>query len=376
MPGCVHLGLRCWESRHLWYRSELSLYANAAREEGLRKLRQAMISYVLQGITSLLFGPLLWLTSLYVGSSDSEDDDTFFQTPEDLWVTEYFGPAATTIQQANILVAFSVFAASVVRLQDVTPLAEKTFLTSLSHYQLTAAIICTISYMTIHKRSSLKTFAVVIYMIAAFLMFLVVASPEKNTFPAHQARVLQAITAFCIKDYDWPVTAIPEHQEEHHSRPPLDIDQLHPALRVLVLPLLFVCGVVLSLVFKFVAGIIVEIILFILGMICLFIYRRLSQLYYALCQATHLSPMRFGGILLIALTGILSALLISMTLFELFRQRTQLQKATGGEYADNQWGFGQVMSVMAWVPVVQDILISIIGTSRSRSLASVIVWID
>jgi len=67
-------------------------------------------------------------------------------------------------------------------------------------------------------------------------------------------------------------------------------------------------------------------------------------------------PYRFAGITLATLGTFIRTYLTAVSLAGLFHQRQQLRAASGDQYADDQWGFGQVTAVMAWIPVAQEAL--------------------
>jgi len=310
-----------------------------------------MTSYMLQGIASFFFGPLLAMASIFAEDAARPlGQDSIFLFPSKIWLAEHLVPVATSIQQANILVALSVFVASVVRLRQVTPLAELKFLASLANYQAITAGVCTISYLTIHQRSALRTTAVCIYMVVALVMYIYVSEVTKATYPVTHGKALQVITAFCTQYRNWPAAEINLEQPIGPERPSFtwaDFSIVGLATVCLALVVVSVPAVVLG------------------WEVLKCAYRKMGPTlrrgYRRLWERTRFGPLGFAVNVIIFIGTIVVTYLMCASLTELVRLRDKLRVASGDEYADDEWGFGQVTAVMAWVPVAQDVFFALLG---------------
>ena len=189
-----------------------------------------MWSYAIQGVTSLLFGPALGVVSLYAGSD--RDSDSFLALPAKLWVSELFVPVARSIRQANIIIAFSVLTATLIRVSQVCPVAERNFLQHLVGYEALAAVICTLSYLPMHESSRLKKTAMVFFVLGTIIMVLIAqdwtglgADPYVSAF--------EALAKYCVQKHDWPVPEI-SFAPPASSKPPTPDKKLPTWLYVLL----------------------------------------------------------------------------------------------------------------------------------------------
>ncbi|OIW26300.1 hypothetical protein CONLIGDRAFT_671902 [Coniochaeta ligniaria NRRL 30616] len=280
---------------------------------------EAMISYTIQGVTSVLFGPLLGLISLYIGSSSNSD--SFLGLPPNLWVTEYFGPVARNLHQANILTAFSVLVASRIRLQQVCPVAEVEFIQTLAIYEFCTAIICTVSYFPIHESSRVRSITIGLYAFGAFVM-LILVSMMPDYYNSSNAAALEAITTYCVTQADWPVDFTT-----------VKLETILVVIGFFPLPLM--------------------------TLVVLPLHCRYSWLAEAL--ELHIGPRRLGTILAAVALTELGCLYLWKWLNLLLTIRQRLQLASGQAYQDNEWGFGQISAVMTWIPVVQEVIFSTSG---------------
>lgn len=311
-----------------------------------------MTSYILQGVTSLLFGPLLGFPAAYTAPATTKDG--MFGVPDGAYISKHLLPVATNIHQANILVAFSTFVASAVRLAQIAPLAELVFIASLAHYQFLTAVLCTVSYEAVHQKKPLRAL-VRIYMLVATAMYIHVSRSATKPYPVAHAKALQDVTAFCVRDRDWPAAEIAPEQPEEWS-------YLRERFRVDGLPWYLTWYVTfnrLTNLFPIVALVAATA----LGVVGLCVYPLSQRIaaafnkpYHDLCKHLNFGPERFAGIVLAALATVIGTCLTAVSLAGLFHQRQQLRAASGDQYADNQWGFGQVTAVMAWIPVAQEAL--------------------
>ena len=306
---------------------------------------KAMISYILQGVSSLLFGPLLAVLSLYIGSDASSD--SLLELPSKLWITESFVPVARSLHQTNIIIAFSVLVASIIRLGQVRPVAEVDFIKDLALYELWTALICTSSYSLIHESS--KTRNTVIGLYTAVTWFVAVIISNSRSYPSSYGEALQAITTYCIRQDDWPVPTanlvVPDEPKTQESWLPAGIK----ALIVISSPVLGVVALV--------TGLVLIVILAYIGML-------LAKPYLLLCRLLRLGPWRFVSVAgALALTAI-SGFYVGVWLDSLLAHRQELRLASGSAYQDNEWGFGQITALLAWIPVAQDTLFAVGGKTR------------
>ncbi|KAK0652796.1 hypothetical protein B0T16DRAFT_455143 [Cercophora newfieldiana] len=319
----------------------------------------AMVSYVLQGLASITFGPLLGFLSVFIASEP--DLDSYFALPKALWMTEYVLPTATSIHQTNLIIALSVLVSSVKRLQTTTPLAERALITGLVGYQMLAAVIGTASYAITHEQSRGRSFLVTIYMLTVGILYAFVTASKQAYFPA-RGYALGNITAVCTTDYGWPAVEI------NLAEMPLTMAQKIAKAQ----PKRYKYDENATAEFFGSIGLIILLIVIIICILAIlqrfaeFLGRALPGPYYAFCQFVGLKPRRVAGIAAVAVWTVLSAFLASLALVALFRLRDQHRQASRDRYADDEWGFGQVMAVMAWIPVFQDILEALIGTANYR----------
>lgn len=97
----------------------------------------------------------------------------------------------------------------------------------------------------------------------------------------------------------------------------------------------------------------------------------LEKPYLDLCARAGFRPKRLAGLAFMALIGGLGSILAWTALVSLIRQREQLRRASGKNYADNEWGFGQVTAVMTWISAVQDVIFATLRAFISRRLYSI-----
>jgi hypothetical protein len=292
-----------------------------------------MISYIIQGITSVLFGPLLDIICLIVGSNPASD--SFTDLPRRFWISQVFGPIALSLHRANIIIAVSVLVASLIHLRHACPVAEMEFIDHLAGFQCATAIICTFSYLPIHEASELRTFIYNLYAVGCGIMSLLVSSLAR--YPSSYAEGLQALMTYCVVHHDWPkshmdVTQPPIKKEMKSLR------EKTPTILTGFLSLGIVVG-------------------------ALWCYAPAQNPYVRFCRALHIGPRRFVAIAVsfIVLAG---CFLVQMVkLWQLLYARQSLQIASGQFDQPSEWGFGQITAVMMWLPVAVDIIFAIRGKS-------------
>ena len=182
-------------------------------------------------------------------------------------------------------------------------------------------------------------------------MYIYVTKSTQSTYSPAHGKILHSITAFCIRDYDWPVAEITLEQPDQPWEP---------------IQFLFVtiCGN--FMVTCLVAMAILQGWLYFLlgfhGMLLVFTesFHEINRPYYRLCKRIGPGPQSIGGAVFTALTMAYGIHLTWRSLENLFHQRRKLRALSGDQYIDDEWGFGQVTTVMGWVPVIQDFVLSII----------------
>ena len=86
-----------------------------------------MISYIIQGVVTLIFGPLLAVLALIFDSNLLTA--LYFDVSSTHWMTQIGIDLAGSTHQANILLAMAVMIASLIRLQKIALLSEVSFIT-------------------------------------------------------------------------------------------------------------------------------------------------------------------------------------------------------------------------------------------------------
>ncbi|KAK4206572.1 hypothetical protein QBC37DRAFT_407002 [Rhypophila decipiens] len=159
----------------------------------------AVVSYIIQGVSSLIFGPMLAFVRLYLSSSKSHDS-YFTYDPTNLGVAKHFIPVSKSIHQANIMTGFAVLVAGVYRIifnSDFLTVGENEFLTTLSTYQLLTCIVCTISYLPLHPTSILEKIVLAIYMLGTIALWFSIQSSWDDSYRSVVA--MKGIALHCIQ---------------------------------------------------------------------------------------------------------------------------------------------------------------------------------
>ncbi|KAK3379010.1 hypothetical protein B0T24DRAFT_610532 [Lasiosphaeria ovina] len=320
----------------------------------------AMISYALQGATSIIFGPLLGVLALYMGADPSFD--TLFSLPAQLWVAKYFFPVANSIHQANIVTAFSVLLAADIRTQNVSPVAEREFLQQLAAYEFVICLICTLSYLPIHSSSPLKKAVMMVYVLATAIMLIAASTWTYNDY----GPVLEAITNYCVRDRDWPVPGIPIAQHPTKPEPNPKEESPPPSFWVSILAVisfgvagvvgLFVLGL-LAFVLGWFVSILIRSVLYVLSL-------SLQGPYLATTRLLRVGPRRMGILIMLVLLSAVWIFVVWLALASFISKRQRLRALAGALYQDNEWGFGQITALLTWLPVFQDTLFALIATIR------------
>jgi hypothetical protein len=308
-----------------------------------------MMSYVLQGFASITFGPLLGL--LFVFFSSQPTSDSYFALSKNLPVATYLLPMATNIHQSNLIVALSVLVSSVKRLQTTTPLAENTFIIRLVWYQMLAAVIGTASYALIHEwAANRRAFLVTFHMLAVGVTFIFIVYTQ-HVYPPEQGHALRGITAACSSEQGWPVVYVSVAVSMAERVAKAQPTQYRSANMGQVEGFFGGAGTL----------IIVIIVIYLAWILAYCIRECCIIAYIEFCRLVRLKPRRVAGIAFAATWTVSSACFAAFAMKSLFQQRDQHRKASLGSLVNDEWGFGQVMAVMAWIPLLQDMSIALWG---------------
>ncbi|RKL08877.1 hypothetical protein BFJ70_g16732 [Fusarium oxysporum] len=269
----------------------------------------AMSSYAIQGISSLLFGPILGILALY--ASSDPDSDSFFALPAKLWVSEAFAPVARSIHQTNVIVAFSVLFATLIRVRQACSVAERDFLQHLVGYEVLVSVICTLSYLPMHESSKLRKTALCFYVLGTIIMVFI-ARDWTSISAEPYASAYEAVTKYCVQQYDWPVPEI------SFNPPPTSSEMATPEEELVGFGTLFVLSLLLLILLPFMSVVVVPLsmIAFVFAAsaaaIPVFIFfgaihvskwairHVFTRPYEAACRGLHVGPKRLGAVLIIA----------------------------------------------------------------------------
>jgi hypothetical protein len=297
---------------------------------------------------------------LYAGRNPHSD--SFLELPaKGTWASEVFAPVARSIHGTNFIVAFSVLFAALVRLGQVSPVAERSFLRHLAGYEVLVAVVCALSYLPMHESSRLKKTVMCCYVLGTIVMVFV-AMDWTNLGTEPYASTYEAITRYCVQLDDWPVPGIsfsppagldlPSTVTKTAPVEPGFLDWMLitspiwmipflvlvgvycPGGSYLVIPILFVAGGLLFLA-MFVGYIAIIVALAIpVGIVWMAIWLSTGP-YLATCQRLRLGPMRLGAILIAAIFASVGAALVSIILRTMSIQRQRLRAASGDAYQDD-----------------------------------------
>ncbi len=290
---------------------------------------KAMSSYVIQGIFSLVFGPALGVLSLYAGSDP--DSDSYFVLPAKLWVSELFVPVAKSIHQTNIIIAFSVLFATLIRVRQFCPMAERIFLQHLITYEFLTAVMCAFSYLAMHDSSKMKQTALGFYIIGTFVMFRI-AQDWTDLRTDHYVPAFEAITKYCVQQHDWPV---PDINLVTLPNPKSDRFSVLTILLLSTIPLGICLGTFLSIMRGNDRSLVVNAIVAVLDSAAGVGRRFYDGPYKSACRKLRFGPMRLATILLTAAFTVISLVMLWTKLWALQAQRENLRTASGSAYQDN-----------------------------------------
>jgi hypothetical protein len=285
---------------------------------------------MIQGVTSLAFGPMLGIVCTYLGTDRFDMSPLLCFDMFDMsslpWFSKHIVPMARSIHQANMIITFSVLVATIVRLRQGSPLAEESFLRNLCEYELLIAVICTVSYLPIRGASRTRTGVMISYATITLIMTMTMvwtsSGPEFH-------RVLEDIAASCVGEHNWPGSISPTTPKDESSS-----NIFWTSVKVLI---------------------------------ALFAMMSLGLCYccpwYILLANLGRGGVHFEFLVIVVVLAWFSAMTVWYCLVSMMAQRQTIQLASGPMYQDNDWGFGQVAALLTWIPTAQDILLASLGMS-------------
>src|SRR5262245_44456525 len=136
-----------------------------------------MVSYIIQGVVTMIFGPVLALLALIFDSNLLTA--SYFDVSETHWMTQICIDLAGSTHQANMILATAVMTASLIRLQQIAPLAEVSFITFLTVYEFLIAQASFWSYVPIYAATPARYGSLWFYMVACIAMFFAIVGMRK-----------------------------------------------------------------------------------------------------------------------------------------------------------------------------------------------------
>lgn len=310
-----------------------------------------MISYFVQGIVAITFGPVFGLVVLFFNLNRAES--SYFAPPHWLWLYQIGTEIAWCAFQINFFLAVSIAISTMARFLQVVPVAEVIFLSSLAQYEHCVSVVgfCSAALFFKNFQGSLSIY-IVMYSV------MVVCAFHMMKLPGDTSAILADITQYCatVRDYPSPVllsdTAMLVTYIEFAFAVAAAFQCMLRERKVKVLRA--ACGARYSRFCSAAAFICVQI----GGKVK--VLRDACSLLRA-CYSRFCSAIRVYSPLLHALAFCLSFLasttLIFFDFLMLQSSRRKLQELSNGAYQEEQWGFGQVMAILAWVPFFQDFFV-------------------
>ena len=224
---------------------------------------------------------------------------------------------AYIVVTTNIFVTLSVLIASVFRSSQIPLITEQNFVSLLASFQflILEAIIVSYGLCWNWFTGGIETIACLLY--APVVSLLCLANYFVGIYSSSQHQRLKDLAARCVTERDYTKLA--------HSH------FFHIAKSI---------GTALSM--------------FISICIILIIPLKFSRCF------SHVRLKYLSSIAILAFTVVWS-LLLTLYWVEIKRDQRQIENVSNPSDVDFQWGFGQVSAVCAWAPLVNSIMIEIIG---------------
>ena len=291
-----------------------------------------MVSYTVQAILAIIFGPVLSI-ALVVFERQCENPNH-----QGLKFRFLSVKTADIFYQCNVFVSLSVLIASVVRLQQGCSLTELLFVRDLSILQVYlyfAGILCRLSvYKSRTRRSSL----LLLYCPAMFALS--VTALCTRGYPDFYKDVLLSLTDACNTDQGFPTL--------HGPWLPSAIDLLSDMGTVILFSFL------LQAMLPFGGS-----------------GQRVQSMDLVQSRGGLKKSLRSVKIklkvyvskVLPCLVMTLVALTAILVLVGLRQKRQILIAALDGTDAESEWGFGQILAILVWAPLLHDVLFEAYGIS-------------
>jgi hypothetical protein len=294
-----------------------------------------MVSYAIQGAATMILGPILAFLILIFDETSSED--SFFGATPPGWLAALIR-LASHHHRTNAVFGVSVMVASIIRISQLAPLAEVSFITMLSLYQFFMALASYTSMLVIFlsQEQSHGTWKLVftsLYGIFLYISFFAILYMEK--FPSSKSKVLEQITDCCVSGRGYPVPAV-------------DFHELTPGFHIFFWPIL--TGLIASTAFllwrfheqiKRLGAVLAAV---------------LEAVWLRFCRRIHVRPRRFAGITCIGFVVVYWGWCCITFFWILQTGRQDLRGASGSAYRDSEWGFGQVVAVLLWLPLFEEVI--------------------
>lgn len=310
-----------------------------------------MISYIIQTIAVTIFGPILALLYAIYDVNFGTIPGEAQRESSRFWISAW--NLSRSIQMGNVLTSVSVLTASIIRIQQLAPVAEITFIKMLGMYQLYVAGQAALSYCIIFGvRQSFYGFSYLFY----FLMILGIwiALSVIDGYPSSKAILLDDITSYCVLDWDYPISIAVSLEDSRFYR--------------IVFSSAFGTEIAIIIVFLFLPIYFIE-----------WLKRVYDVLRYSfdfICEYLCIKPKTVKVCLILTLVSGLIVTESVLLLLSLESQRQWLQLVSGNADQDSQWGFGQITAVLLWAPTLNNIFVEIYGQQDvyySISLVAILI---
>lgn len=321
-----------------------------------------MISYLIQGITTTLLGPVLVCVLLFLDArlfdSATQDRSLFRIT------TMPSAPALKALvrlsrrhHKINLFIAVSVVLASAIRVGQLEPIAEVEFIGNLTEYQFYMCVASLgISRCILpaepdpdnpaedFRPNSWQRMFIRIYGIVFWAAYMVVRQTQKS--PSSKKQVMQELTHYCKMNRHYPYVNFGLGNPPPLPKQLEDMGVKH----AMVYAILFSAPLAVAL-----GG----------GLLLWYFQRGLTMLARFLvrhwvrgCRGLRVRPVRCVGCLLFLPVASVWCILWALSLVLLQWERLLLLQATGEANQDSEWGFGQILAILVWLPLLEECIIT------------------
>ena len=302
-----------------------------------------MVTYVLQAITTLLFGPMVALFAIY--------------TQTDAWSTgssskpkhrfqELISNLAFSVFQANVFACLAVSIGCLVREVEISPLAEVSFINTLGVLEMMILLGIVLSATACYDYTSRYLIVMFIYGVPVFAFSMAVTL--LRGYPSSQTKILEKITGFCIEERDYPFFSMRDDDARTNRFLGIFMGSFYGGIFALI--------IIWMLIYKYckpIANPIIKVYEAVTGFF-LNLWKRFARL-------LHADPGRLFFGIAATFYGVVWAYSSIVLLISLQNQRISLQRVLGAAYEDSQWGFGQITAIILWAPLLHDLIMEIIG---------------